>query len=94
MSRHQSQGERGGVYSVFQATGMIEGVFRVWNFRLRDFLLRKILASIFLGSLIYAAIFLGIQNNLKICDSSLVSGMLSSPGNFYGLEIRRAIFGG
>ena len=84
MSRHQSQGERGGVYSVFQATGMIEGVFRVWNFRLRDFLLRKILAGIFLG----------IQNNLKIRDGSLVSGLRSSPGNFYGSEIRHAIFWG
>ena len=37
---------------------------------------------------------MGIQNNLKIRDGSLVSGLRSSPGNFYGSEIRHAIFWG
>ena len=37
---------------------------------------------------------MGIQNNLKIRDGFLVSGLRSSPGNFYGWEIRHAIFWG
>ena len=52
---------------------MIEGF---WGFEIFDFgivLGGKILASIFWGSLISAAILLGIQNNLKIRDSSRVS---------------------
>ena len=36
------------------------------------------MASIFLGSLIKVGIFGGIQNNLKICDSSCVSWPHSS----------------
>ena len=54
-------------------TGLIEGF---WGLEIFDFgivLGGKILASIFLGSLISAGILLGIQNNLKIRDSSLVS---------------------
>ena len=51
---------------------------------------RKILASIFLGSLIQKSrdFFLDIQNNLKI----RVSRLRSSSGNFYGLQIRHGIF--
>ena len=55
---------------------------------------RKILASIFLGSLIKVGISLGIQNNLKIRDSSCVSRPHSSSGNFYGSKIWHGIFGG
>ena len=36
--------------------------------------------------------FLGIQNNLKIRDSSRVSPPRSSSGNFYDSEIRHGIF--
>ena len=31
---------------------------------------------------------MGIQNNLKICDSSCIFRPCSSSGNFYGLEIQ------
>ena len=37
---------------------------------------------------------MGIQNNLKICDSSCIFQQCSSSGNFYGLEIQHGIFGG
>ena len=50
---------------------------------------KKILVSIFLGSLI-----LGFQNNLKIRDSSRISWPHSSSGNFYGSEIQHGIFWG
>ena len=40
---------RGGGYSGFQVTGMIEGFFWVWKFRFRDFFGYENLASIFLG---------------------------------------------
>ena len=43
----------------------------------------------FWGSLIYIGIFWGIQNNLKIRDSSRIP---AASGNFYGSEIRRGIF--
>ena len=58
----------GGGYSGFQVTGMIEGFFGG----------RKILASMFLGSLNQVGIFWGIQNNLKICYSPCVSQLCSS----------------
>ena len=51
--------EGGGGYSGFQVTGMIEGVFWVWNFRFRDFFGYENLASIFWGSLIWVRIFWG-----------------------------------
>ena len=64
----------------------------------RMFLGRKILASIFSGSLIQVGIFLSTQNNLKIRDSSWydphVSRLCSSFGNFYGSKIRHGIFWG
>ena len=65
-------------------SGMIEGDF--WGL--------KILASVLLGSLIKVGIFLGIQNNPKIRDSSRVSRLHSSSGNFYGSEIRHGSFWG
>ena len=37
-------------------------------------------------------IFWGIQNNLKICDSSHVSRLGRSSGKFYGSEIQHEIF--
>ena len=37
---------------------------------------------------------MGIQNNLKICDSSCIFQQCSSSGNFYGSEIQHGIFGG
>ena len=51
------------------------------------------LASVLLGSLIKRGIFLGIQNNSKIRDSSRVSRLHSSSGNFYGSEIGHGILG-
>ena len=50
---------RGGGYSGFQVTGMIEGFFGVLNFRFQDFFGYENLASIFLGSLISIGIFWG-----------------------------------
>ena len=37
---------------------------------------------------------MGIQYNLKICDSSYIFRPHSSPGNFYGYEIPHGTFGG
>ena len=58
----------GGGYSGFQVTGMIEGLFGFEIFDFGIFLSRKILASIFWGSLIQVEMFLGTHNNLKIHD--------------------------
>ena len=56
---------------------------------------RKILASIFLGSLSQAGIFLGIQKKRKIRDShGYVSGRVVPRINFYGSEIRYGMFWG
>ena len=40
-----------------------ERIFWVWNFWLRDFFGYENLASIFLGSLIWVGIFLGMKKN-------------------------------
>ena len=69
-----AQAGGGGVeYSRFQVTGMIEGFF---GFEILDFAIclgRKILATVFSGSLILVGY-----------DSSRVSWTRSSSGNFYG----------
>ena len=56
----------------------------------------KILASIFLGSLSQAGIYLGIQKKKrKIGDShGYVSGRVVPRINFYGSEIRYGMFWG
>ena len=81
-----AQAGGGGVeYSRFQVTGMIKGFF---GFEILDFAIflgRKILATVFSGSLILVG-FLGHY------DSSRVSWPHSASGNFYGSEIQ--FFGG
>ena len=83
----------GGARSVVDRGG---GGLRISSVRddRRIFWGRKILASIFLGSLIKVGISLGIQNNLKIRDSSCVSRPHSFSGNSYGSKIWHGIFGG
>ena len=79
-----------------QRVGTTDSKWQGWSkdffgFEIFDFGIlggKKILVSIFLGSLI-----LGFQNNLKIRDSSRISWPHSSSGNFYGSEIRHGIFG-
>ena len=66
--------------SGFQVTGMIEGFFL--GFEILDFGI-----LIFWGWKILASIFWGIQNNLKILDSSHVSQLRSSAnGIFLGFD--------
>ena len=60
----------------------------------RDFSGRKILVSILQGSLILVGTLGGIQNNLKIRNSSRISQLRSSSGNFYGWGIWHGIFSG
>ena len=69
---------------VFQVTGMIKEFFWVWNFQYWDFS----------GSLILVGTLRGIQNNLKIRNSSRVSQLCSSSGNFYGWGIFQGGGGG
>ena len=89
---HFSYSYAQGIYSGFQVTGMIKEFFWVWNFQYRDFSGRKILVSIFQSSLILVGTLGGIQNNLKIRNSSRVSQLRSSSGNFYGWGIWHRFF--
>ena len=60
------------------------GIFWVWKFW----------QVLFLVAWFKLGIFFGIQNNLKIRDSSCVSWLHSSSGNFCGSEIWQEIFWG
>jgi len=83
-----------GWYSRFQVRGMIEGF---WGYKFSVsgcFWVGKFrLVFLWVAWFRDLGIFSGIQNNLKICDSSHVSqSHCSEKKNFYGSEIQHGIF--
>ena len=82
-------GGGGGGYSGFQVTGMIKGLFWVWNFQFWDFFRKENFGKLFFWVAWFKWGFFGVFQ-LMFVFFVLYHFMLS--GNFYGLEIQLGIF--